>query len=439
MESIVQKPTIQDLYSFTLTLNTIEDFDATLACIVAFTRESLACRRVSIMLLDGDVLRIRAAEGVPEDVVESTRIPIGERISGEVFRSGQAVLVKDVDSLPYVERTVNSESKSFISMPILYAGLSAPDQPLGIINVTERVGNLPFTEEDLEFLTYVANTASIAVFNQITRIGLQAAYDDANAQADILAEVNGRLQSLEQLKTDFLSFIAHELQTPLSEMSAVGLIDGCQDSRDQAEMIDVLRAGYERLGGFIKKALEYFEWVGTGSVITSQTTDLGALARRVASEVAAAAAGGVDLRVSCPEQSCAVRMTERELASVLRILLDNALKFSPGERSIRVEIVPGPERVGLTVADRGRGFPSEWALEIFRPFTIVDAMHHSQGTVLNLAMAKAIIEAFGGSIRAESAGIGMGARFVIELPTPERSDSPHDGRTNINYSLKVSR
>jgi signal transduction histidine kinase len=434
MESVTDRAT-ERLYNLSIALNTIDDLEASLACVVAFTQEALACGRVSIMLLEGDVLRIRAATGLSDDLIESSRIPIGERVSGEVFRSGQAVLVKDVESLPYVERSESTASDSYMSSPILYAGLSAPDQPLGVINVTERDGNRPFSEADLELLTYIANTASIAIHNHTIRNQLQSAYAEARAQADVLAEANDRLEILERLKTDFLSFIAHELRTPLSELSAVGLLDEGKIPREQVEVIEALRGGYERLEKFIQRALEYFSWVGTGDVITSETTNLGALTRTVAGDLPALAEPGVDFRIKTPETPAIVRAPEREMATVVRTLLDNALKFSPDEKSIDVDFSTKPGFATLAVTDRGRGFPPEWAAEIFRPFTIVDPMHHGRGTALSLAMAKAIVEAYGGRMTAESAGLGKGAAFTVELPAA----TPGNGGACGAYSLRVSR
>jgi len=71
----------------------------------------------------------------------------------------------------------------------------------------------------------------------------------------------------------------------------------------------------------------------------------------------------------------------------------------------------------LTITDRGQGFPSELARELFRPFTITNPLHHSRGTGLSLALASAIVETYGGTIRAESPGPGQGASFIVELPT----------------------
>lgn len=182
-----QNRIIHNLYGFANALNAIEDFQKTLDYIVTFTKETLQCERISIMLFEGSILRIFSAKGVPEDVIKSTSIPVGERVSGEVLRSRKAILAKSLNEIPYLDGTVRSEAQSFISIPILYAGLVSAEQPLGVINVTNKIDNIQFTETDLETLTYISNTASIAIHNHLNHLKLEKAYSETKAQASALA------------------------------------------------------------------------------------------------------------------------------------------------------------------------------------------------------------------------------------------------------------
>jgi signal transduction histidine kinase len=181
-------------------------------------------------------------------------------------------------------------------------------------------------------------------------------------------------------------------------------------------VIELVRTGYERLTAFIQRGLEYFGWLATERAEVSETTDLAGVVRRVADHLPGLTEPGVDFQLSAIGVPCFVRGEEKHLAEVVRALLDNALKFSPREKSIRVDVHMTAETVILAVADCGRGFAPELAKELFRPFTIADVKHQSQGTGLNLALASAIVEAYGGHIRAESTGIGQGATFTVEFP-----------------------
>ena len=181
-----QSKLIHDLYTFSNVLNSIEDFQNTLDYTVEFAEVTLKCSRISIMLCEGDMLKIKAAKGLPDEVIQSAGIPVGGRIAGEVFQSKKAIIARTTDEIPYIDKVVNSESGSFISAPILYAGLTSSDRPLGVINVTNKADNNPFTEADMETLTYIANTASIAIHNQFNHIKLQQAYSETRTQAATL-------------------------------------------------------------------------------------------------------------------------------------------------------------------------------------------------------------------------------------------------------------
>lgn len=158
-------------------------------------------------------------------------------------------------------------------------------------------------------------------------------------------------------------------------MSAVDIFDPHGDPKAQAKTINFARKGYKHLQGLIVKGLDYLRWLATRAD-TEETADLTAVVRQVADRMPGLAEPEVDFRISSFGVPCLVRGEERHLAEVVQVLLDNALKFSRKEKCIRVDLRATAEKVTLSVADRGQGFPPELAQELFRPFTIADVMHH---------------------------------------------------------------
>jgi signal transduction histidine kinase len=256
---------------------------------------------------------------------------------------------------------------------------------------------------------------------------LKRLLDAERRKTQELAEAHARLQLLDQLKTDFLTFIAHELRTPLTHLHVVDLIDPQGEPQEQAELLDMMRHGYARLHGFIQTGLEYFAWRATARLETHATVDLAEVARQVAAQTPGLAEPGVEFAITAPSLPCRVRGEERHLATVVQILFDNALKFSRQAPWIRVQLQATGAEVTLTMADRGQGFPPALARELFQPFTIADVMHHAQGTGLSLTLAQAMVEAYGGHIRAESPGVGQGATFVVAFPTVSLTQDATDG------------
>lgn len=172
----VQSRVIHDLYNFANELHSIEDFEKTLNYIISFITKTLDCTRASIMLKEENCLHIKASTGIAEDIVENTAIPIGEYISGGVFAKKKAIFIHDVDEVPWLKGTVKTDHKSFISYPMLLAGLVLNEEAIGVINVTDKRDNRSFTQHDFETLNFIVNTASIAIHNHLNRLNLKDAY-----------------------------------------------------------------------------------------------------------------------------------------------------------------------------------------------------------------------------------------------------------------------
>jgi len=173
-----QHKIILDLYKFANTLNSFNSTEEILGHIISFTRDTLNCDRISILLLEGETLTIKASVGIPEEICQRIRIPLGTNISGRVLKDRRPLLVEDIDKIPWIEKKINSEFKSFISTPVICAELCSFDIPLGVINVTNKINHEPFDEQDLKILSFIANTASIAINNQQNGEKLEQSYFD---------------------------------------------------------------------------------------------------------------------------------------------------------------------------------------------------------------------------------------------------------------------
>jgi response regulator RpfG family c-di-GMP phosphodiesterase len=173
-----QERVILDLYQFSNTLGTLENLEEILEHTVSFTREALDCERISILLLEDEILSMKACTGIPEDIAKRIRIPLGQNVAGGVLKNREAILVEDIDDISWMKNKINAKFKSFISAPVICANLKSYDLPLGVINVTNKNGNEPFSKQDLKILSFIANTASVAINNHQNRQLLEQSYFD---------------------------------------------------------------------------------------------------------------------------------------------------------------------------------------------------------------------------------------------------------------------
>ncbi len=135
---------------------------------VAHVAEAIGARRVSVMLIEGSFLEIAAAVGIPNEVVEQVRVPIPNRICGQVFESGVPVVVNDLGTDAFMETIGLDAGDSMASFPLATAAMKTATRKIGVINVTDREAG-EFSEEDLSELQFTAEVAAISLSGQLGR------------------------------------------------------------------------------------------------------------------------------------------------------------------------------------------------------------------------------------------------------------------------------
>jgi len=151
-------------HEFLKKLSPLQTLDECMDYIVNSSIERLRCKRVSIMLADeaGEYLYIAASKGVPRDVIDSTRIPVGERIAGRVFQSDTPIHIRgpqnDKEALPI-------DSDSIMSAPLLLSNMSWGKIRLGVLSITEPVGREDFSIEDEFVFSNICEASAVAIHN----------------------------------------------------------------------------------------------------------------------------------------------------------------------------------------------------------------------------------------------------------------------------------
>ena len=132
--------------------------------------------------------------------------------------------------------------------------------------------------------------------------------------------------------------------------------------------------------------------------------------------------GRQTVRIDLPPDLPRVMADERRIVQVLNNLLSNASRHAPESSSIHVGATRDGVHVAISVSDEGRGVPPERLPHLFRKYADAGAGargRDSGGFGLGLAICKGLVEAHGGRIRAESAGLGYGTRFTFTVPVAD--------------------
>ena len=135
-----------------------------------------------------------------------------------------------------------------------------------------------------------------------------------------------------------------------------------------------------------------------------------------------AQAKGITLQQSCSSITEPIAADPARLQQIIWNILSNAVKFTPEGGTIEISAARTPTAVEITVRDTGQGIEPEFLPFVFDRFRQADAtttrLHGGLG--LGLAIVRQLVELHGGTVRAESAGRGQGATFVVSLPMAGR-------------------
>jgi signal transduction histidine kinase len=240
-----------------------------------------------------------------------------------------------------------------------------------------------------------------------------------------LANANAELRSLSRLKDEFVSTVSHELRTPLTSIRAslALLADGMEGeiSGEAKELVSIANNSCERLVRMISDLLD-IEKIESGKMhfeLTRQPLQP-LLEQAIDATTGYADQFGVPLLLQGlqdTEEEIMVKVDRDRMTQVLVNLLSNAIKFSPVNVPVCLKVTRPPERICLSVIDRGPGIPADFRSRIFQKFAQADSSNTRRlgGSGLGLSISKRIVEQHGGEIGFRD-WPGGGTEFYVELP-----------------------
>lgn len=220
-------------------------------------------------------------------------------------------------------------------------------------------------------------------------------------------------------KDEFLAMLGHELRNPLNAiMSGVAVLDHPQASQDiRARTLDIVRRQTTRLTTMVDELLDTSRLM-TGKVkLSLQPVDLGALVQASVSALTLTGAANAH-KLTVDVTSVMVSGDTTRLGQIVHNLLDNALKYTApgGHVGIRLSVESG--HAVLRVCDSGVGIDPALLPRVFDVFVQGHAsLDRSRGGLgIGLAVVKAMVELHGGTVKADSPGLGQGSEFIVSLP-----------------------
>jgi signal transduction histidine kinase len=253
--------------------------------------------------------------------------------------------------------------------------------------------------------------------------------DEVGDLARALTRMQEELRRQEAARRSFVSTASHELRTPLTmlqgtmELLDEDLRDGA-DLEDAQEQVASARRELRRLAALATELLDLSR-LDAAVQLRSEPVELHELTRAVAAEFELRAVERhVDLDVREPDEPCWARADPAACARVVRILLDNALRYAPPGEPVVVSSANDGGRIVVEVADRGPGVPDDEREHVFQRFHRGRAAGTEHGFGLGLAIGRELAERMGGTLVLADSDVGARFRLTLPATTPETSRTP---------------
>lgn len=328
--------------------------------------------------------------------------PVGEVVA----RTGQPLLIADVSRGPEGVGQISSfyKCRSLMCIPIkleqqvigvLYNGMTSPDR---------------INSNDVDLLMAMGRHTGLAIANA-------EMYDRERTNAE-------RLQKLEQMKSEFLSTVSHQLRTPITSIATSAdllMASSAGLTEDQQKLVHNVARNSLRLDNLVADILEM-------SRLKNNHVSL-ALQPLSPTTIASDAVASMKLLLDAREQAVVVEIDpalprvevdRRKVEHVVVNVISNASKFTQRHGTIVIEAREDGDMVEFTVRDNGPGMDREALERAFEPFYSANGPEGQGGTGLGLAIARGLVELHGGEISAESTpGSGTTVRFTLPVANSE--------------------
>jgi signal transduction histidine kinase len=390
-------------------LNSATSVDKLLHYIIKKAADLTDSEAASILLLDPQTrqLHFKAASNKSQSAsMSNIPVPLDNSIAGAVLQSNHPLLIRDVTQDPRwnadVSQSIQFETKNILGVPMH----DVERQPMGVLEALNKQQG-EFTREDAETMTILADIAGVAVERARMTEALQQAYEALN--------------SLDQLKTDFIAVASHELRTPLSVI--MGYVSFLREEANPAtaDQLDHVMSAAVHLRDLIQGMLN-LRYVDTGkAALHLEPTDFVAFVREITAVAQeTAAAKHQSLTTHLPANKLLVQLDRSILEVALNNLINNAVKFTPEGGQLTIGVEKQGREAWFIIQDNGPGIPADKLDRIFNRFYQLEpALTRKHGGLgLGLSIAKDLVKLHYGRLWAESTEY-KGSTFFVALPLAE--------------------
>ena len=386
------------------------DYDETLTSVVRLAVAFLAdwCS-VDMCESNGSMRRIAVSHADPAKAALVKRAmtyppdPLGRHPRTIALRTGRSQLVAEIREEDLASAVIDQEQlevmRQLAYRSAMVVPLVARGETLGVLTFAITESDRRYDATDLVLAEDLARRCALAVDN---------------------ARLYGAAHEANRTKDRFLATLSHELRSPLNAVVTWAhlLRSGRLDEARTRRALTTIESSARLQARLIEDLLDVAR-VSSGKLhLEPGSVDLRSTIEASVDVVRAAAdEKRLTLDVVTDVERCQVPGDATRLQQVFGNLLGNAVKFTPEGGTVTIELTCGDTEATVVVHDSGAGIAPDQLPRIFEPFQQAGTASVRKGGLgLGLAISRHLVELHHGTIRAQSAGDGQGARFTITLP-----------------------
>lgn len=318
------------------------------------------------------------------------------------LRTGQSQLMDQLPEPLLSSFTQSDEHREMVRILGPRAVISVPlkirEKTIGVIGLVSCDSQRRYTQREVELAESLALRVAVAVDNA----RLFYAVKEASRQKD-----------------EFLAMLAHELRNPLAAIRYAVAIGQMSSDEPPEDTFDIIDRQTQNLAHLIEDLLDVSRISRDKITLRKETIDIASIVDGAAATVRPLInEKGHTLDINLPTEAIYTLADPTRAEQIVANLLTNAAKYTKNNGTVTVRGFAENEQAVIEVIDTGIGLPPELLTRVFDLFAQADrTLDRSEGGLgIGLTVASKLAEMHGGSITAESEGLGKGSKFTVRLP-----------------------
>ncbi|MBI3815197.1 MAG: response regulator [Nitrospinae bacterium] len=384
------------------------------------TLSQISADKGSVMLLDDKEEHLAVRASTNKKIIGYKSKISDSGISNQVAREGKPLFIENINKdTRFKKKDGEYKYSALLSLP-----LKIKDKVIGVLNVTDKAGGVPFEKEDQEILQRFIDRIIIQIENAQLNENLERKVEERTEE---LRETHKKLLQAEKVASigKLAASVAHEINNPVTSINLkihllLKTLKELKEMSDNKELSDKIQKGID---GFdiIKRNTDRIAYIVKGLLQYARKPeeemkrfDINQILENFIEFIERQGIlQKIDIIKNFSQTGSKVLAISNQLEQVFLNLITNARDAMPDGGNITVTTRAKDRYVEIILSDTGHGIPEEKLNKIFEPFFTTKEI--GKGTGLGLSVCKEIIEGHGGKISVKSQ-IDKGTEFIIKLP-----------------------